>query len=118
MEKSITVVNSNAEECREVCALLEEHQYRAIRLHSLNDLKKVLKEGAHEQIVILDFDSFPIDNRLIRELRSYNPKPCIVALSSRTFHPDLKEAMSSHISACLVKPVDPDELIYWLKSVC
>lgn len=118
MEKLITVVNSKAEECAKVCALLEQHRYRAVGLHSLVDLKTALQEGTHERIVIMDFDSFPVDNRLIRDLRNHNPKPCIVAISSRTFHPDLQEAMSTHISACLVKPVDPDELIYWLKNVC
>jgi len=30
---------------------------------------------------------------------------------------DLEEALSSHISACLVKPVDMDELLFWLRSL-
>jgi hypothetical protein len=30
----------------------------------------------------------------------------------------LQEAMSKHIYVNLSKPVDADELIYWLRSIC
>jgi CheY-like chemotaxis protein len=69
-------------------------------------------------VLILDLDSLPVDNRFIRDLRKQNPDVPIIALSSRTFHPELQEALSLYISACLAKPVNPDELIYWVKSIC
>ena len=74
--------------------------------------RKPLKE------LILDLDSLPVNNRLFRELKKKNPRLHIVGLSSRPFHPELEEAMSRHISSCLTKPVDMEELLYWLKSVC
>jgi hypothetical protein len=41
----------------------------------------------------------------------------ILCLSSARFHPELKESFLSHIYACLTKPIDPDELRYWLRSI-
>ena len=33
------------------------------------------------------------------------------------FHPELKEALCYHIFACINKPVDPDELVYWIRCI-
>jgi DNA-binding response OmpR family regulator len=68
-------------------------------------------------MLLLDLDHLSVDNRYIRELSRQQPKLSIIAVSSRTFHPELEEALSSHISACLVKPVDIDELLFWLRSL-
>ena len=38
-------------------------------------------------------------------------------LSFDKFHPELKDAICYHIYACLNKPIDPDELLYWLKCI-
>jgi len=35
----------------------------------------------------------------------------------RAFHPELEEAMSNYIFACLSKPADEDELVFWIKSL-
>jgi hypothetical protein len=37
--------------------------------------------------------------------------------SAKRFHPELQDAIQHHIYACLNKPVDPDELLFWVKSV-
>jgi hypothetical protein len=68
-------------------------------------------------IFILDLDTLPVNNRLFRTLRRTNPAVCIIGLSSRPFHPELEEAMSQHIYACLSKPLDEEELFYWVKSL-
>jgi hypothetical protein len=47
-----------------------------------------------------------------------NAELCVIGVSSRRFHPELEESMRTHISACLSKPVDEGELLYWLKSIC
>ena len=41
----------------------------------------------------------------------------IIAISSKSFHPELEEAIRDYVYACLRQPVDPDELIYWIKSI-
>ena len=37
--------------------------------------------------------------------------------SKDRFHPELKDAICYHIYACLNKPVDPDEMVFWIKSI-
>jgi hypothetical protein len=65
----------------------------------------------------MDIDSVPVDNRTIRELTIKHPETYFLCTSKDRFHPDLKDAICYHIYACLNKPVDPDELFYWLRSI-
>lgn len=116
MQSLIVMASGDKRESRDLCTLLKSHGYRIIRSHSLANLGTQLGENDC-RLLVLDLDHFSVDNRLIRELRRQHPGLSIIALSSRTFHPELEEALTSHISACLVKPVDVDELLFWLRSM-
>ena len=117
MQELILVVYAGADDCKTICAILDRHGYSAIELHSLEELAFEI-HNSPSHAVVLDLDSLPVDNRFIRNLCKDNPRLCVIGISSRTFHPELEESMRTHISACLCKPVDGDELIYWLKSIC
>ncbi|MCK5196674.1 MAG: hypothetical protein KAQ71_22875, partial [Desulfobulbaceae bacterium] len=67
--------------------------------------------------IIIDIDSVAVDNRVIRELTVSYPEIYFLCTSKDRFHPELKDAICYHIYACLTKPVDPDELVYWLRSI-
>jgi DNA-binding NtrC family response regulator len=99
MRESIVVVDANEERCRELRTILTREKFQSSALHSLVNLETNL-------------------HRLFRNLKKTNPSVCIIGLSSRPFHPELEEAMSKYIHACLAKPVDEEELVYWVKSVC
>ncbi len=116
MQGPIVVVDGDEEQCRGLCATLEREHFTTTAFHSLLNLERKIGETGR-QVVILDLDTLPVNNRLFRTIRSKNPGVCIIGLSSRPFHPELEEAMSKHIYACLSKPVDHEELIYWLKSI-
>jgi len=117
MHDLIIVAHASPDEGGKLCAILDRHEYSAMALHSLDDLRLTVQNNPCRG-VILDLDSLPVDNRFIRNLCKDNPDLCVIGTSSRTFHPELEESMRSHISACLSKPLDEDELIYWLKSTC
>lgn len=117
MGRLILVVAANQEECREMCALLESEHYTTLGLDSLESLAEKLEESRCHAVT-LDLDSLPVTNRFIRDLRKQRPGLCILVLSERPFHPDLVEAMSNHVYACIRKPLDPEELIYVLRSTC
>lgn len=117
MEEPIVVVNANEAQCLELCVVLEQEHFRTTALHSLRALEGEVMEGSC-RVVILDLDSLPVDNRLFRNLKRKNPGVHIIGLSSRPFHPELEEAMSRHISSCISKPVDVEELVYWIRSIC
>jgi DNA-binding NtrC family response regulator len=116
MEKGIVILDANKKNCRELCAMLDEQNYNIVPKHSLNDLSEFIHDISC-QLLILDLDSISVDKNLFRKLKKNNPKLYIVGLSSRPFHPELEEAMSHHIYACLSKPVDEEELVYWIKSL-
>jgi DNA-binding NtrC family response regulator len=116
MRKNIIVMDADPEEPQGLCLLLERNHYEAAHLLKLPDLIDHIRQNPCHAL-ILDLDSLPVDNRFIRNLSRENPGLCIIGISSRTFHPELEEAMRAHISACLSKPVDEDELLFWLKSL-
>lgn len=116
MKELIIVFDADKEQAADMCALLHEQNYCASQSESLAHLEELVRENAC-RAVIVDLDTVPVDNRTLRNLTRSYPGLRVVAVSGRRLHPELKEALSSHIYACLCKPVDPDELIYWIKSV-
>ena len=116
MEGPILVVDGDEKQCRSLCATLEHEHFATTAFHSLLNLESEIRESGR-RVVILDLDTLPVNNRLFRTLRRTNPAVCIIGLSRRPFHPELEEAMSQHIYACLSRPLDEEELFYWIKSL-
>jgi DNA-binding NtrC family response regulator len=112
----VTVIDADPKRCREVCALLGQLNYRATPLYSLAGLEKHLQRTP-SGVVILDLDTVPADNHFFRDLKNRNLGLVILGVSGRPHHPGLEEAMGSHIYACLAKPLDLEELRYWLMSI-
>lgn len=116
MNEPIIVIIADKKQAAELGTVLETQNYRSVQSKLLTHLERLVREHSC-RAVILDLDTVPVDNRTLRELTRAYPGIRVLAVSGRRLHPELKEALSSHIYACLCKPVDPDELIYWLKSV-
>lgn len=116
MEKRIVLLDADTAQCKQLCVLLEKERYSVSMLHSLQDLEGHLEEKKF-QAVIIDIDAVPIDNRTIRKLTLLFPEVYFFCLSEQPFHPELKDAICYHIYACLNKPVDEDELFYFLRSI-
>lgn len=115
MTDSILVVNREEEQCRALCDLIREKGHSVAGLCSPEHMQQVASAGDY-RVVIIDLDLVPLSNLELRKLKRSVPDACLMAISSRSFHPELKEAMREHIDVCLNKPVDPDELLYWLQS--
>ena len=116
VKKEVAVLDTDQTQCESLCALLSTHQYKSASLSSLSDLERYLEK--HKcRAVILDLDTMAIDNRILRDFKRKNPMVNIIAFSGRQYHPELEEALRDYISVCLAKPVDPDELFYWLRCV-
>jgi DNA-binding NtrC family response regulator len=116
MQKCILVVNTDKKQCRELVELIEKERYCVSALHSLQNLETTLEENKF-QAVIFDIDTVQIDNRTVRKLTLKFPEVYFFCLSVQPFHPELKDAICYHIYACLNKPVDEDELFYFLRSI-
>ena len=116
MKKSILVLDADKNQCRELCKLLEKSQFKATPRYSTDKLEKYIENSGCEAI-FWDIDTVAADNRTVRELTLKFPGVYFFCLSKHPFHPELKDAICYHIYACLNRPIDPDELFYWLRSI-
>ncbi|MBR9984711.1 MAG: hypothetical protein KFF68_02260 [Desulfosarcina sp.] len=111
----VAVMGADAQEAASICRIIREGDYRTATCSNLNDLTSILSDPC--MAAFLDLDSVPLDNRTIRALALAHPATCFLCISGERFHPDLQEAIRHHLFACLHKPVDPDELHYFLRCI-
>ncbi len=116
MQPKVLIVNSDVEESRGMRKLVSESGYLTELGDSLVELKNRLLSTSFIA-VLLDLDSIHTENRTIRELVLKHPGIPFLCTSKDRFHPELKDSICYHIFACINKPVDPDELLYWLKCI-
>lgn len=112
----VIVVDSDRQHGKKLCGLLCQQDYTAKLFHSLEDLEAGL-EKSPGVVVILDLDTVRADNLFFRALKKKHPRMHMLGISSRAYHPGLEEVIGSHLYACLVKPLDMEELSFWLKSI-
>jgi DNA-binding NtrC family response regulator len=115
-KKEVIVVDDDEMQCKNLCALLTDHEYMSTAMSSLTNMEQHLGESDCRAI-ILNLDNVSVTNKSLKQLKRKNPSLNIIAFSERQFHPELEEALREYISVCLAKPVDPDELTYWLKTI-
>ena len=113
---TIALVGSEESETDGLRCIIEEGPYLTKTYSCLDALKSGLRADPH-MAAILDIDSIPLDNRTIRRLTMEFPLVCFFCTSHDRFHPELKDAICHHLFACLRKPVNPDELHYFLKCI-
>ena len=116
MKKSILLIDADKEQGRELCELLKTAQFNVVSQYSTHDLEQRIKDTECKAI-FWDIDTVPVDNRTVRELTRKFPGIYFFCLSKQPLHPELKDAISQHIYACLNRPIDADELFYWLRSI-
>jgi DNA-binding NtrC family response regulator len=116
MKEPAIVVVTDIEQLEELRSILAAELYRIIGDESGTNLQVRISECA-SSIVILDLDHVPVDDRFLRNLKNANPRLSILVISSKRCHPELRESMRSTIHACLNKPLDSEEVKFWLKSI-
>ena len=116
MNKGLIILDADKSSSHALSDMLTSSGYPVTITPKLSFLEKLI-ESNQFVAVIFDIDSVPIDNRTIRDLALKYPSLCFLCTSKDRFHPELKDAICYHIYACLNKPIDPDELIFWVKSI-
>ena len=115
-KNTVAILGADVQDSKAISRIIEKGTYLTKTCPGLRELETML-ESSPCQAVILDIDSVPLDNRTIRELTRSYPSTSFLCTSKEHFHPDLKDAISHHLFACLHKPVDPDELHYFLNCI-
>ncbi len=116
MKKEVVVLDADTKQCKNLCALLTDHEYMSTAMSSLTNMDQYLGESDCRAI-ILNLDNVSVTNKSLKQIKRKNPSLNIIAFSERQFHPELEEALREYISVCLAMPVDTEELVYWLKTV-
>ena len=116
MQKAILLMDLDPIQRECLAELLDKKNYPVQAVASLGEMKKKLEQETF-MAVLMDIDLVVVDNRSIKELVSRFPGTPFLSMSKGCFHPELKDAISRHIYACLNKPIDPEELFYWLKCI-
>jgi len=116
MKRKVILISKKSKEQNKIDAVLSKNGYKSHLIESIESLDLQLTDLSCN-CVIFDLDSVSIDNRTIRELTIQYPHIYFLCLSKDRFHPELKDAICYHIFACLTKPLDYDELIYWLRCI-
>ena len=114
--KSVTVLSSNREESQDLCRLLDNYDFKPWKVFSIAELDKALKES-NAHVLVMDIDAISLTKSFINQLKVDFPKLKVLSLSKNRFHPDLKEIIPRYVHACLSKPIDAEELIFWLQSI-
>jgi DNA-binding response OmpR family regulator len=116
MKETIVVVSADDAQLSTLIALLDGHHYEVAFSHSAQGLVAFAREHG-SVVIILDLDTVPADNQSLRAIKRELPSVHIILISAGLFHPELKEALVSAVDVCLSKPTNPDELLFWLRSV-
>jgi|LQYC01.1.fsa_nt_gi Response regulator containing CheY-like receiver, AAA-type ATPase, and DNA-binding domains len=115
-EKQIIVVDAEKDHCREIAQMIQAGGYQVVTLHSFHYLERYL-QGHDCLIAILDLSALSVDNRIVKELALKHHGTYFLGLTEHRFNPELEEAICHYIYACIAKPVDPEELLYWIRSI-
>jgi DNA-binding NtrC family response regulator len=116
MNDLVALTDRKSKGWTEVESRLEALDFQVHLAGTLAELQTlIIRTGC--RVVILDLDVVQIPNRFFRSLKKGNPGMTILVTSSRPFHPHLKESMTHHICACFRKPIEHEEIEYWLKAV-
>jgi DNA-binding NtrC family response regulator len=119
-EKEVIVLDADTTQNQNLCALLKDNTYTATPMNSLANMDRYMAE-IDCRAVVLNLDNISVTNKTLRDLKRKKPSINIIALSKRQFHPELEEALEEalreYISVCLARPVDTDDLVYWLKTI-
>jgi DNA-binding NtrC family response regulator len=87
-----------------------------LQCHSLSEWDMICSEN-RRGVTLLDLNNATISNRVLKDLRTKHPLIQMIGISSRSFHPELKESMQSYLYACVSKPVDVEEVMYLVQGI-
>ena len=112
----VIIMTGDVEGAMDVTAFLRETGRDVVHADAWEKIGTALG-GSGFSFVLLDLDTLPVSNVVIRAFKRKFPQIPMLAMSWQNFHPDLKESLSTSVNACLSKPVDPDELEFWLENL-
>jgi len=116
MKNGIIIISPDKKWGKELSSTIAQEQIHSFLTSTLDSLEQHLS-SENFIAAILDIDLLPINNRMIRKLTLEHPGVSFLGVSDQRLHPDLKDAICYHLYACIQKPVDMTELLYFVQSI-
>ncbi|WP_156932953.1 hypothetical protein [Desulfonatronum lacustre] len=115
MSRTAVMLHDNAEEVSRVERLLAGHRLRLLRCEQVDELEQLLTT-CRECLVLLNLEINGVDNELLRRVSKACDQVQIIGISRRPYHPELEQALRSHLRAVIARPIDDDELTLCLRG--
>lgn len=116
MHLVVLVVNAIKKEAEGISDLLRQAGFIPRVINHLEGVEDAMSTYDC-MAVLLDLDSLEVSNRAVRRMTHKFPDVRLLCASGKPFHPELEDAIGFHFYACMQKPIDPDELLYWMKCI-
>lgn len=116
MNENVLLVGESSGDLKMMHLLLKRLSYSPVIVSSLEAAADIYSKTS-SRVAVLDLDSMVLNNRIIRKFKHRFPRVNLILCSVKRFHPELKEAITDHVYACVAKPIDSDELAYLLASI-
>jgi DNA-binding NtrC family response regulator len=116
MRREVLVVNPVKKEADGIGDILLQAGYTPRIIGGIEGVDAAMRSGDC-MAVMVDLDSLELSNRTVRQMTLEFPHAGFLCTSWKPFHPELQDAICHHMYACVLKPIDPDELLFWLKSI-
>lgn len=118
MKRDVFVVGTGPLALEQLKSACLSMPYRLKDFQTLDEVKIAVETGEKSRnAVLVDFDGLEVNNNMLRDFRRSLPDTYIIGISTKHFHPELAESLREYVYACMPKPVDPDELCFFLRSV-
>lgn len=112
----VLVANAIKNEAESISDLLRPAGYTPCVIDNLEGVEDALST-CDCIAALIDLDSLDVSNRFVHRMTHKFPEVRFLCTSGKPFHPELEDAIGFHFYACMQKPIDPDELLYWMKCI-
>jgi hypothetical protein len=116
MGRKLIILTTEKKEWEDLVSSLHADNCQVIFSLAMEKLGECIRKTGSIAVVI-DLDFISVDNRAVRKYAQGFPEVSFFGASIDRFHPDLQDAISNHFCACLRKPIDLDEIVFWLRSL-
>ncbi|RJX33353.1 MAG: hypothetical protein C4525_09265 [Desulfarculus sp.] len=113
MANVLLILGGDSDQAARIGGYISEQGYAACHLTAWDDL---LGQVPAEGVLLIDLDTVATSGRSLDELKRRHPRLVVLTASDQPFHPHLSQALQRHVFAMLGKPIDPEELLFWLRS--
>ncbi len=116
MGHTAVMLHNDAEDVSRVERLLAALHLPLLRCEQVDELEQLLAT-CRECLVLLNLETNGVDNALLRRVSKACDRVHIIGITRRPYHPELEQALRSHLLTLVACPINDEELGLCLRGV-